>query len=211
MKAMDNWRVFLCIIMLNLLISYLFQNFILTKSFYYHLLSQQIEDYRIEQYFDMVNKYSIWSYFTLPVVLLIKFSFLSLLFQFPLLIKFINIPFQQIFRMVMFASVAISLGSFLRFLHLYSIPSNEITHSIINIMPLSLTQFIDPNKYPNSSLSVFNSINVFEILWAYIIYRGIYLTGKIKKIDSVLLVLFIWTFLLITKWLVIGYLNRINL
>ena len=73
----------------------------MTKSVYYNLLSEQIEINRIDQYIDSIHGYSYWEYILSPVILGLKFSLISFLVQFFLLLRNIDISFQHIFRTVM--------------------------------------------------------------------------------------------------------------
>jgi hypothetical protein len=207
---MTNWQIYLGILVINILVAWLFKICIMTKDVYYDLLSEQIESYRIDQYIELINRYSVWGIITIPITLFIKVLFISLLVQLPLLTKFVEIPFTKIFRIVLVASISLCAGLVAQFIYIYSIFLKGITPSMFIKYPLSLAQLVDNQKYDDSSIIVFNSINIFEILWIYLIYKGLANTKKIKKVDSAILVLCIWTVLLFLRWIAISYFYRIN-
>jgi hypothetical protein len=203
-----NWQIYLGILMINILVAWLFKKFIMTRDIYYNLLSEQIESYRIDQYVELMNRHSIWGFITIPITLFIKVLFISLLLQLPLLTKFVEISFTRIFRIVLLASISFCAGLVAQFVYIYSMPISEITANILIKYPLSLAQLVDIQKYNDSANIVFNSINVFEILWIFLIYKGLANTKRIKKIDSAILILGVWTVLLVLRWAVISYLYR---
>ena len=207
---LSNGQIFFAIVTLNMIISWIFQKCIMTKSFYYKILSEQIEINRIDKYIDILQGYTLWGYILFPIILLLKFSLISFLLQFFLLLKNIDIPMRQIFRTVMLASLMLSLALVLQIVILSVMPSKDITHNILKTVPLSLTHIFDLYKYPESSIIVFNAINPFEFLWIIIIYRGLVKTEAVNKVDCFVIVLSVWTTVLVFSWASIFYLNKIN-
>jgi hypothetical protein len=210
-EEISNWKILLLIVALNFSISWSYQNLVMTKSVYYQLLSEQMEVHRIERYIELSKNYLIWGYLAIPILQFIKLIFLALLVQLLLLIKFIDLPFKKIFRIVMFASLATSTGGVFQLSYLLLIPETAITPLVLNTAPLSLTQLIAAEQYSKSSVSVFNTMNMFEIIWGYVMYKGISGTKKLAKVDTAILVLSLWAALLVLKWILIYYLDKINL
>jgi len=208
--SLKNWHLFLVLVLANVLIAFLYQEHIMTKDIFYALFSDQVETNRIDKFFDVTQRISIWGYLLTPVVLLIKFSFVALLLQFPLTIKFIDIPFKRLFRIMMLAAIPLLIGTMARYLWLLSLPVEQITKSVLQVTPLSLSSLIDYTKYTESSITILNNFSIYEIVWCLMVYLGLSKTEKLKKYDAAMLVIGVWTFLLVFQWALMAYLTKIN-
>lgn len=182
----------------------------MTKEVYYSLLSERLETYRIDKQLELINRFKIWGYFLLPLILWLKYTFVTLLLQLPLIIKFIEIPFKRIFRVVMLASVTIIIMSVVRISWLFSIPPDHINADILKIVPLSINSFINTSEYPQSAIAVFSNINLFELGWLILVYSGLVSVSedKLKKTDAVILVASVWSFLILLQYAVMTYIEN---
>ncbi len=205
-----NWQIFIFLAIINFMTSFLANEFVFTRDVYYHIFSEQIELGRIDKFIDKFNRFSVWSLLGIPLVMLIKYVIVTFFLQLPLLLRFIEIPFKYIFRIVMYASLALIMTRILHVLWIYWTPLNEIYGDLLKIKPLSVGSLINPNKYPESSIIVFNQFSIFELVWGFIVYCGFVNTGKIKKIDTALLVLSVWAVILFLQWIVYFFLTGIQ-
>jgi hypothetical protein len=182
----------------------------MTHDVYHTLLSDQLENYRIDQQLDMMNRYKIWGYLLLPLVLCLKFIFVTLLLQLPLLFKYIEIPFRKIFRVVMIASLAFVLMNFIYITQLSFYPAAKITDNVLQVMPFSVSSLIDISRYPQSAITILSTFNVFEAGWLLLIFYGFkHIGGNVlKKIDIALLVIGVWSFLLLMHYTLLIYMER---
>jgi len=209
-EIFPNWHIFTFLAIFNFLIAFLASEFIFTRDFYYVIFSDQMEMTRIDQYVDIVKRFSFLSLLLIPLFLFIKFFVVSLILQIPLLIRFIEISFKTIFRWVMYASMALTVGQMVYYIKLYFTPKNSISAVHFKIQPLSLAVIIDPEEYTSTAIIVLNQFNIFDIIWGIILYIGLLKTGKIKRIDAFFLVLCVWTFLLTIQWAALFYLEKIQ-
>ena len=209
-ELLPNWHIFIYLAIINFLIAFLASEFIFTREFYHTIFSDQLELTRIDKYVDIVKRFSFWSLLLLPLFLLIKYLFVALILQIPLLIRYIEISFKYIFRWVMFATISLTAGQIIYFIRLYFTAAENISASRFKIQPLSLAAMINPEEYTSTSITVLNQFNLFDILWGTIIYIGLLKSGKIKKIDAFFLVLCVWTFLLTVHWAVLFFLEKIK-
>jgi hypothetical protein len=205
-----NGKIFLALLVINILLSWIFQEYIMTRDAYHTLLSDKLESYRIDQQLDIMNRFKIWGYLLLPLVLWFKFTCVTLLLQLPLLLKFIEIPFRKIFRVVMIASLAIVMMNAVFMLQLYNIPAAEITNSLLKVQPLSLSSLLDISAYPESALAVLSTFNLFEAGWLFLIFYGFTIIAgkKLKKSDIALLISGVWSFLLFLNYALLIYMEK---
>lgn len=205
-----TWQLFFFLLLANLSVSWIYNEHILTREVYHTLLSEQMEADRIDEYFNFIRKLSFWGYFFQPVLLWVQITFFVLLIQMPLVLVLIDIPFRQLFRTVTYASLPMTASSFAKIFWLYFLHPSEISYANISAVPFSIASFLDATQYPKTAFTVLNKFNPFEILWCFVIYKGLVSTGKVKKEYAALLVFSIWIFLLLLQWGITAYLNGIS-
>ena len=209
-ELFPNWQIFVNLSIINFLLAFMASQFIFTREYYYTIFSDQIELTRIDKYVDIINRFSFWSMVLLPLFLLIRYLFVAFILQIPLLIRYIEISFKYIFRWVMFASIALMLGQVTHFLNIYLTPAENISSLLYKIQPLSLAATINPEEYDSNSIVILNQFNIFDLLWGSVLYLGLSKTGKIKKLDTFLLILCVWTFLLALQWAILFFVENIQ-
>jgi len=203
-----NWHIFIYLSIINFLIAFLASQFIFTRDFYYTLFSDTMELSRIDKYVDIIDRFSFWSLLLLPLFLFIKFSVVALILQIPLLFRYIEISFKYLFRWVMLASFALTLGQLVHFFNIYFTTAKNVCASLFKILPLSLATLINPEEYSSNTIFILNQFNMFDMLWSAVLFIGLIKTGKIKKMDAFILIVCIWTFLLGIQWIVLFFLEN---
>ena len=209
-KKLKTWQLFIALVTINLIILFIWNKFILTRDVYYSLLSKRMEISRIDDYFNMINKFRIWGYLFTPLLLWFKISFVALLIQLPLMIKFIEIPFKQIFRIVAWANISMVILALVQIIYLLNIQASQFKENTLSFIPLSLINLFNNLHFTAAAKGVINSINVFELIWLSIIYKGLSNTGKLEKIDSAILASGVWVGIAIFDFAFLTYLNKIG-
>jgi len=207
---LKTWHLFLVIIIAVWLNTWILQNYVMTRELYHNLLSEKLEISRIDDYFNFVRKISIFSYILVPIIIWIQLAFVTLLLQFPLVLKFIDIPFKKIFRVVAFAQISLVVMGLIKTFWLLHFQPSQITRQTLSFTPLSLTNFLDISAYPKSAVQVLNNFNVFSIIWCIVLINGLSNTKKIKKLDASILVVVVWTLILVFQWVLVMYFTKIN-
>jgi len=207
---LKTWHLFLLIMLAVWVNTWILQNFVMTREVYHNLLSEQLEISRIDDYFNFVRKISIFSYLLSPLILWIQLAFVTLLLQFPLVLKFIDIPFKKIFRVVTFAQISLLVMGLVKTFWLLHFQPSQITKQTLSFTPLALTNLLDVSLYPKSAVQILNNFNVFTIIWCIILIKGLADTRKIKKLDASILVLVVWTLILVFQWALVTYFTKIN-
>ncbi|MFO7890535.1 MAG: hypothetical protein R6V04_09380 [bacterium] len=208
--SLKTWHLFILICIAFGINTWLTQNFVMTREVYHNLLSERMEAYRIDDYLHFIKKISIWTYIILPAVIWIQITFVTLLIQFPLVLKFIEVPFKRIFKIVTYAHIPIVIQNITKTIWLIQLKLYQITKEKLSFVPLAISNLIDTSLYSQNVVGLLSNFNVFQILWCIIIARGLASTGKVKKIDAALLVLIIWIVLLVFQWALLMYLTKVN-
>lgn len=204
-----TWHIFLSLTILYLLIYFTLQNLIMTRQVYYSLLGSRMETYRIDDYINFVKKISIWGYLSQPLLLWLKIAVVSFLIQLPLMIRYTDIPFKSIFRVITLANLAAAASATTKIFYLFVLPVESINQRTLDFTPLSVTNFLDKTKYSAASWGFLSSLNLFEVLWILIVYYGLVNICKLKKDDSMLLVLGVWTFIAVFQFALISYISKV--
>ena len=168
-----------------------------------------METYRIDDYVNFVKKISFWGYLAQPLLLWLKIVIVSFLIQLPLMIKYMEIPFKSIFRVVTFANLAVAAGAVIKVAYLLFLPVDKISQVTLEFNPLAITNILEKTKFSNAAWGFLSSINVFEVLWSFIVYKGLSTIGKLEKDDSALLALGVWTFIAVFQFALTTYLSKV--
>ena len=201
------FMVLLAGILLNI---WIFQNHVLTREVYHALLSDRMESYRIDDYFNGSRKLSVIQYLAAPLILLIKTAVLALFLQFPLTLKLINISFFRIYRAVILAEIPLLASSLIRTFWLMGRPAQEIHSKAMMIAPLSLASFLKTESFPAHSLSLFSHINIFEAAWLFIITKNLSDNENLTRTDAFLMVLVVWMFIILFEYGLVMYLQKLS-
>jgi hypothetical protein len=169
-----------------------------------------METQRIDEYFNTMSKFAWWSYVIAPVVLWTRFAFVSLLLQFPLTARFVEVPFTTILRIVMVASIPLLSGSFAKLIWALRLPASGINEASLASVPLALTNFFDFYDFPQSAWSFLTNFNLFEAGWCTIVATGFVRTRKLSGLDATLLTLVVWTAILVFQWVLMLYVTKVN-
>jgi len=207
-ELFPNWQLFIYLAIINFLLTFMASQFIFTREFYYTIFSDQMELIRIDKYVDIINRFSFWSLALLPLFLYIRYMVVAFILQLPMLFRFIEISFKYLFRWVMLASIALTLGQVVHYLNIYFTSREHLSGTLFKIQPLSLASTIVPEEYAFNTIVILNQFNIFDMLWGAVLYIGLLKTGKIKKLDALLLILSVWTFLLVIQWALLFFLEN---
>jgi len=208
--GLKTWQLYSLLLLANLIVLWLFNEFILTREAYHSLLSERMEATRVDEYFDFLRSATRWGLAAQPVVLLLQVTFVALLIQMPLVLMFIDISFKSLFRLAVFASFVTPLSGFIRFLWLARLESTEITQNVLNMMPFSLNHLLSPALDSSLAYSTLGKFSVFEGMWCMVIYKGLVATARVKRDTAALLVFVLWTGLLLFQWGLSAYLQEVN-
>jgi hypothetical protein len=197
---LQNWQIFIFLIIIHLLIAFWANHIVFTRELYYALLSDQMELKRIDDFAEILERYSFLSTLLIPFLLFIEYLINTLLLQLPLLLNYIEIKFRQLFRIVMLSSVALLAGRIFHFACIYFSPLDKASREILTIKPFSLASLIQASAYPRSLLYVLNECNLFQLFWVGCIFFGLLKTNSMKNSDAALIAIVMWSMMLFLHW-----------
>lgn len=202
-------HIFIFILLLQISTYYFTRKYIMTREFYIKLLGDRLTMDMIDTQMKISAKFALWGYIFIPVIILFQITFHALLIQFPLLLKLIDIPFKKLFRLSAFAILPFSLLNILKTYRIYQLPADNISQKALAFTPFSINSIINPGFYDKNVYQFLGSFHLFWLIWLFILYRGLSITKKVNKIDSVLYPLCIFLFIILLKYGLSSYLTKI--
>lgn len=204
-----TWQLFLFIVFVEMAIYYVTNNYVMTREFYEKMLSDRLTIDMINTQFELVKKFNNFGYLFIPLTTLIKITFFTLLIQFPLLLKFIEIPFNKLFRICTFALLPFILLQIITTWRSATIPISELSQQTLSVIPLSINSFLDPMDYSNYVYHFLGFFHIFWVLWGVILFIGLTKTKKIEKIDGLLYTTLVFLLLAIFNLGVTSYVSKV--
>lgn len=180
-RVLKTWHIYSLLVLGFLFVNWFSGSYIMTRSVYHQLFSEQMESYRIDDYFDTISGFSIWSYLAMPLLIWLKIAVVSFLIQLPLMIKFVEIKFNELFRIAAIAQIPIFLSAFIKLVWLFLTPQTEYTNELFALVPLSITGLINTTNFSPAVNGFLTNINLFDFAWIWLLYTGLKNTGKLEK------------------------------
>lgn len=204
-----TWQLYCLVIVLNWMLILLFEKMVLTRDFYYSILSTKMELSRIDELTEFVRRFTIINVMFIPFIVFLKIAFVTSLLQLPFLTMNIDVSYYKIFRGVTIANFIYIVAGLLKCLWMHYLPPESITNEILSMNLLAITNLIDGQLYSAASYSLLNTINIFEAVW--IIYVVYYLRkhGGIPLVDACIDTVSIWVGLLFAQYGVLYYFTQI--
>jgi len=208
-NKIKTWYVFLSIVTIELIVYYFTNNYIMTKDFYIKLLENRLTTEMINTQFEISKRFSVYGYLFVPLVTLIKISLFTLFIQFPLLFKFIDIPYKKLFRICTFAIIPFLFLQIITTWHIANIPLQNISQKTLSVIPFSINSLLNPEYYSKTIYQFLGSFHIFWILWGVIIYFGLIKTKKIERIDSLVYTSLVYMTIVLFRWGISTYTARV--
>lgn len=205
---LKNWHLFFFITCSYLIITLVTDKFIMTREVYQILLSDKMESYRIDDYYEMLKRFSIYSYLAIPLIIWIKITFIALLLQTPIMLKNIEVSFKKMFKIAAIANIPFIVLGISRNAILILTPKGNYTNELFSFTPGSITNFLKKENYGEVAYSFLSNINIYEVLWILLIYLGLKRLKKIEKSDAFFIASGVWLGLTALQFGLILYLNK---
>lgn len=200
----NNWFVFSGICAVYLFSSYYLQQHVLTESVYYNSLSA-MDEHEIEEIFHSKESAGILGYFMVPVTTTVKMLFTSFCLYTGLLVMGNTTPFRKIFKIALFAEIAFVLATLVRLILLAFFMDVNNFNDISSFAPLSLYSLI--GSAPAYLAYPLQTINVFEVLYVFLLAAGLQYFLKFEFKKMLLLVLASYGLGLLAWMIFVGFLN----
>lgn len=206
--TLKNLHLFLYITCLYLIMTLINDKFIMTKSVYQLLLSDKIESNRIDDYYEMLKRFSVYTYLALPLLIWIKITFIALLLQTPLMLKNIEVSFKESFRIAAFACIPYIILGVVKLIILLFTPQSNYTNELFSFTQGAITNLLKRENYNEAAYNFLSNINIYEALWIFLIYLGLKRLKKIEGLDALILAAGVWLGLTTLQFGFILYFNK---
>ncbi|MBA4407587.1 hypothetical protein C0389_09955 [bacterium] len=205
---LKNWHLFFFITCSYLIITLVTDKFIMTRDVFQILLSDRLESYRIDDYYEMLKRFSIYSYLAIPLITWLKITFIALLIQTPIMLKNIEVSFKEMFKIAAIANIPYIVLGIARIVILFLTPKGNYTNELLSFTPGSITNLLRRENYNEAAYSFLSNINTYEALWILLIYIGLKRLNKIEKADAFFIASGVWLGLTALQFGLILYLNK---
>lgn len=165
--------MYVIILAVTLIISYVFNEILITKDVFYNTYQDQLSFSRIDEIFDSQLKYSWIVYVFIPVWLLIKNFIVSICLQTGLLIKSIKLSFFTTMKIALTAEIVFLLPQLLKLCWFLFIKTEFTLNDIQHFYPLSALNLFKFENLSSLLIYPFQTFNVFEILYWILLAGGI--------------------------------------
>lgn len=170
-------------ILIYFLGAFLTNNYILDNSFYYSSLGSQLSTDRINSVIHLNRKMQWISYFSIPIILLIKWTILSGIIYLGAFLFNQKLLFKDCFHLFLAAEIIPASVILIKQLYFYLYPPESL-EALQAFYPFSALQIVDFQKIPVYMIYILQQLNLFEIIyWSFLIIGVKHLTGTSKRIS----------------------------
>lgn len=172
MTRYSNLVTFSAIIFIQLLITFYSQTFILTDDLYLLIAGSQMTDRQFDDYLEFVHKWQWVSYLFIPLALLLRVSFTWICLKAG---SFITERFTEaaFWKICIQAEIVFAVGALAGLLYTEFFVDVE-TLEQLSVNPFSLQVFVS-NSVPKWSSYFFNTLNLFELAYVFVLAYPIFL------------------------------------
>ena len=182
-----NWLyLFIEIALANLMIIWLSKSLLLNEIVFYNTFSEQLTYDRSLKLFEEMRRFTWIGYVFTPVILLVKFSLVSLVIYTGIVFCNIQdkIKFVSVFKIVIASEIIFVYASLLKFLWFYFFAGNYDLKDLGFFYPLSLINFFKTTEVNKLWIFPLQTVNLFQIIYIISISYGLNKVCEIKSPDS---------------------------
>jgi hypothetical protein len=178
--------LFFGVVLANLILIWLSKAILITDIVFYNTYSEQLTYDRSLRLFENMNQISWISYAFTPIMLLIKFSLVSMVLYIG--VVFCNIQDKvslgSVFKIVIASEVIFICAGFIKFLWFYFFAGNYDLNDLGFFYPLSLINFFKTAEVTRVWIYPLQTINIFHLVYVLLISYGLNKVCETGKSDS---------------------------
>jgi len=190
--SLNKLQLFIGIVLANLILIWLSKSVLINEIVFYNTYSEQLTYDRSLKLFDDLKRISWISYAFTPIMLLIKFSLVSLVLYIG--IVFCNfhdkVSLSSVFKVVIASEIVFVCAGFVKFLWFYLFAGNYDLNDMGFFYPLSLINFFKTSDVNRFWIFPLQTANLFHLVYLFAVSYGLANICNIKKPDSDKIVLF---------------------
>ena len=202
-------QLFLLLAVLNLLTAFVSSRFVMTREIYYSLFSSQLETSSIDEIVNVLDKTYRVHLALIPLILLVKIAFVTLLLQFSFLLMSIEIGFKNLFRGVALANLVSIVSAVTKMAWIKAVPLDKLSFEVLESNPLALSNILNSSSYSRAAFTLLNNVNVFEFVWIAVVIVYLKTRADVQTIDACMVTILVWAFLLFGQYGLVYYFTQV--
>lgn len=172
------WMTILIFSIFYILINYITNEVIFNDLFYYNILRNKFSLKNIEEVIQFKDKYEWVSFILLPLIILIKYTFVSIIIFIGIKLFELEITFQNCFKISLLSELILLISSTTRILYLYIYPPTNL-EVLQNFNPLGLSSLLKNDTLPKYLIYPIQQLNLFEVGYWLLLAYGIKSLGNV--------------------------------
>lgn len=183
---LSGFKLFIGILLVNLFLTWLSKAVLINEIVFYNTYSEQLTFERSIKLFEDLRRFSWIIYAFAPIVLFIKFSLISLVIYTGIVFfnKHDKVSLGSVFKIVVASEIIFVLAACAKFLWFYLFAVNYDLNDIGFFYPLSLLNIFNPAEVTKFWIYPLQTVNLFHLIYLFLISYGLTNVCKIERSDS---------------------------
>jgi hypothetical protein len=178
-----GWKLFTGITLVNLLILFLSQTTLINEIVFFNTYSEQLTYDRAMEVFSQMRSFSWVSYIITPILLLLKFSVMSVLLYIGIFFSDLHkeITLGKIFKVVIASELVFIVASIIKLLWFIFFAGNYTLDDMSFFYPLSLINLFSRSEVAAYWIYPLQTVNFFQLIYIVLLALGLSKISSIKK------------------------------
>jgi hypothetical protein len=181
--SVQRWKLFSGIVLVNMLLILLSQTALINEIVFFNSYSEQLTYERSMELFSMMKSYSWASYLLCPLVLIIKFTVVSLVIYIGVFFCDMQkeITLQKVFTVVIGCEVVFVLASAAKLLWFIFFAGNYTLNDMSFFYPLSLINLFRQSEVAVYYVYPLQTVNLFQVGYIIMLAAGLAKVSSVKR------------------------------
>ena len=181
--SLSRLQLFIGIVLANLVIIWLSKAVLINEIVFYNTFSEQLTYDRSIKLFDDMRRFAWIGYAVTPVILLIKFSLVSLVLYAGIIFCNIQdrVSLGSVFKIVIASEIIFVCASLFKVIWFYFLAGNYDLNDIGFFYPLSLINLFKISEVNKLWIFPLQTVNIFQVIYVISISYGL---NKVCKVDN---------------------------
>lgn len=183
--SLRGWKLFSGIVLVELLILLVSQTILIDEIVFFNTYSEQLTYELSMEIFSAMRSYSWISYAITPILLLLKFSALSVLIYIGVFFSDLHkdITLGKIFKVVVLSEIVFVVASVIKMLWFILFAGNYTLDDMNFFYPLSLINLFSRSEVASYWVYPLQTINIFQVFYVLLLAFGLSRISSVKKIS----------------------------
>ena len=179
----NTWFIIGVIVLFYLFITLISNQYIFGEEVYVRSFSDKLSAQSIEAFLGVRDKYWLWGYISIPIVIALKVSFTAICISIGAVLSKIEFKFKAIFKVALLAEVVFIVAQVLYLVNAFLHLDTLTLETAANYYPLTILSYFGTENVVQWLQYPLQTLNLFEV--AYIAVIGWLLSKQWKEEDFV--------------------------